>query len=258
MSFKAIAVTRRSALATMLAILPLACTDQGPVDPSAVPGADAMPTPGALQLSTQTSRGLVRLHSPTETPGPPVYASVAKSPPGPFDIIQTDGAWVGIDFLRDPACPQLAGFNLLAFLDFPTAFECPLTVDVTEWWLRADLATAGGPWGSPPSPTFRTPVEARYVGSDVPIYFVQKSEFDAATTDGVLTVAELESLASLRIGHADHYEFVQINSSGVNSGPSARAGHSRLVSHGTLEGGGTFQFDLTDHGGTISIKIAFR
>ena len=48
------------------------------------------------------------------------------------------------DFHREPGCAELVGFNLLLFVD-PNAFDCPLTVEMREWWYASDLAAAGGP-----------------------------------------------------------------------------------------------------------------
>jgi hypothetical protein len=195
----------------------------------------------------------VILTSPTETPGQFTYAFV-----NPF---ANDGQWVAIDFHRDPECGPIAGFNLLLFVDFPNAFACPLTVDVKEWWSAEDLAVAGGPWGSPPgSPGFRTPSQARWSGKGaVAIYFVDLEELLDAIADGVLTVSELQSLPSLMIGHATKYQFIQLNSSGANSHPTNRTGHTQTVAQGLLEDGRSFQFHLTTAGNEIrSLKIDFE
>ena len=70
--------------------------------------------------------GPVILTSPGGTPGQFSYGFADPSAP-------SDGQWVAIDFHRDPHCPELAGFNLLMFVDVPNALSCPLTVDVKEW-----------------------------------------------------------------------------------------------------------------------------
>jgi len=195
----------------------------------------------------------VILTSPAETPGQFTYAFV-----NPF---ANDGEWVAIDFHRDPGCSQIAGFNLLLFVDFPNAFACPLTVDMREWWIAEDLAIAGGPWQSPPGlPSFRTPSQARWLGKGaVPIYFVNLLELLDAIGDGVLTVSELEGLPSLMIGHATKYQFLQLNSGRVNSHPTMRSGHTQTVAHGLLEDGRSFQFHLTTVGNEItSLEIDFK
>src|SRR5919112_4410447 len=103
--------------------------------------------PIALSIAVTTGlfaqSGPVILTSPGETPGQFSYAFADPSAP-------SDEQWVPIDFHRDPQCPELAGFNLLMFVDVPNALSCPLTVDVKEWWDVGDLATSGGPWQSPP------------------------------------------------------------------------------------------------------------
>jgi hypothetical protein len=197
----------------------------------------------------------VILTSPAETPGQFSYGFADPSAP-------SDGQWVAIDFHRDPHCPELAGFNLLMFVDVPNALSCPLTVDVKEWWNAADLAAAGGPWQSPPwSPNFRTPSQARWLGKgNVPIYFVNLLEYVDALGDGVLTVSELESLPSLLIGRATHYQYVQLNSGRANSFPTMRDGHSQTVARGVLSDGRSFQFHRNTHGPDqiTSLKIAFK
>jgi len=199
--------------------------------------------------------GPVILASPAETPGQFSYAFADPSAP-------SDGQWVAIDFHRDPHCPELAGFNLLMFVDVPNALSCPLTVDVKEWWDATDLAIAGGPWQSPPwSSTFRTPSQARWLGKgQVPIYFVNLLEYVDALGDGVVTVSELEGLPSLLIGYATHYQYVQLNSGRTNSFPTMRDGHSQTVAHGVLTDGRSFQFHRNTHGPDqiTALKIDFK
>jgi hypothetical protein len=195
----------------------------------------------------------VILTSPAETPGQFTYAFVDPS--------ANDGQWVAIDFHRDPGCSQLAAFNLLLFVDFPSAFACPLTVDVKEWWSAEDLAIAGGPWQTPPSSaSFRTPSQARWLGRGaVPIYFVHLVELLDAIGDNVLTVSELESLPSLIIGIATKYHFIQLNSGAANSHPTMRSGHTQTVAHGRLEDGRSFLFHRTTGDNEVtSLKIDFK
>jgi hypothetical protein len=198
--------------------------------------------------------GPVTLITPLETPGQFSYAFVASGD------LATDDGWVAIDFHRDPGCSELAGFNLLVFVD-PNALDCPLTVQMKEWWYPQDLVTAGGPWGSlPGESTFRTPVHAQWRGMGaVPVYFVLETEFLEAIEDGVLTVSELESLPSLLIGSATEYQFLQINSGRVNASLTRRPGHTVTVAHGVLEDGRSFQFNLITRDNRItSIGIEFR
>jgi hypothetical protein len=193
------------------------------------------------------------LVSPGETPGQFTYTFV--------DPEASDGGWVAIDFHRDPECSAIAGFNLLLFVDFPNAFACPLTVAVTELWDGDDLATAGGPWQSPPwSPNFRTPLNAFWRGQGaVPIYFVEVRELRDATADGVLTIQELTTLPSLQKGHATEYQFVQLNSSRANSYRTAREGHTQTAARGLLEDGRSFQlYRHTEFRTVTYLKIDFN
>lgn len=193
------------------------------------------------------------LVSPAETPGQFTYAFV--------DPAATDGRWVAIDFHRDPECAETNGFNLLLFVDFPNAFTCPLTVTVKEWWNDTDLATAGGPWQSPPwVSSFRTPLQALWHGQGaVPIYFVDVEELLDAMGDDVLTVGELTRLPSLTVGYASEYQFIQHNSSRSNSFTTSRQGQTQTTARGLLEDGRTFQFHRTTHGPDVtSLKIEFK
>ena len=82
----------------------------------------------------------------------------------------------------------------------------------------------------------------------MPVYFVNLLEYVDAIGDGVLTVAELEGLPSLLIGHATKYQYVQINSGRVNSHPTMRDGHSQTVAHGYWRTVGRFSFIATPTG----------
>ena len=202
----------------------------------------------------QAQSKLVILTTPAETPGQFSYAFV--DPQGSA----TDGAWVAIDFHRDPGCDELIGFNLLEFVD-PRALDCPLTVEMRESWYRQDLLVSGGPWHSLPwEDGFRTPILAEWRGlGTVPIYFVHKAELLAATADGVLTVDELARLPSLLVGQATKYQFIQHNSSARNASLTRRPGHTRTVAQGVLDDGRSFQFSLTTLNNEITaIRIAFR
>ena len=93
----------------------------------------------------------------------------------------------------------------------------------------------------------------------MPVYFVNLLEYVDAIGDGVLTVAELESLPSLLIGHATTYQYVQINSGRVNSHPTMRDGHWHTIAHGVLEDGRSFQLHRDTHGPEVtSMKIEFK
>jgi hypothetical protein len=235
-------------LAAMLALLPLGCADQDPVGP------EAAIEPGAVQ-SQAAHAARVILRTPDQTPGEFVYGRAHMLPPA------VDG-WVVFEFIRDPECEQIAGFNLLTVVDFPDVFDCPLTVDITEMWDPDDLETAGGPWGTPPGqPGFRTAIQAQHVGKGaVAIYFVRETELLAARADGVLTIEELHDLppSSLMIGEATLFRFNQLNSGRVNALQDARPGHTSMVAHGDLPDGRRFRVHrTTQEADVISIGIAF-
>jgi hypothetical protein len=207
----------------------------------------------SMHTATAQSAPMI-LTTPAETPGQFSYAFF--DPEG----LATDGGWVVIDFHRDPGCDELIGSNLLLFVD-PNALNCPLTVEMREWWYRQDLVISGGPWGSLPwEPTFRTPILAEWRGlGAVPVYFVRRAEFLTAVADDVLTVDELKSLSSLLIGQAHEYQFIQHNSGVPNASQTRRPGHTRTVALGVLEGGRSFQFSLTSLDNRVtSIRIAFK
>jgi hypothetical protein len=166
---------------------------------------------------------------------------------------------VAFEFIRDPGCQQIAGFNLLA-VDFPNVFHCPLTVDIREMWDPDDLETAGGPWGTPPGqPGFRTAIQAHLVQKGaVPIYLVRETELLAARADGVLTIEELHDLPSLMVGEATRFRFNQLNSGRVNALQDARPGQTSMVAHGRVPDGRKFQVHrTTQEADVISIGIAF-
>jgi hypothetical protein len=79
-------------------------------------------TAAVVCLETSLSAA-VRLAIPSQDPGPPFYASIARPPGG--QIFQ-DGEWAAIPFLRETSC-VLADSNLLDGFD-PRAFGCRLTV----------------------------------------------------------------------------------------------------------------------------------
>jgi len=193
------------------------------------------PTPS---LSLNTSRPTIR-HYPGETLGPPYYALFGVG------FTPNDAGWVGIVFVRSPACVP-PGFNLLDWLNPPAAWGCALTVEGEAWW--HDPAV-------PPAFQFRD----RGTGA-VPVYFVMLPELQAAIADNVLTIAELQGLPSLLIGSATFLEHVV-----HNTNQPTNHGHETLVSRGTLADGRTFEFRynekfLPETGEHVfpNVKIDFR
>jgi len=174
-------------------------------------------TPAVLpEGPSLTAGGPIILHHPGESPGPPYYALFGRG------FVPNDGGWAGIVFLRSPACVP-AGFNLLDWMNPPTAWSCQLTVEGEAWW--HDLSTP---------PPFQ--LRERGLGA-VPVYFVSVSELEAAIADDVLTIAELQGLPSLLIGSASF--MLQVVH---NTNQPTNHGHETLVSSGTLEDGRTFEF----------------
>jgi hypothetical protein len=84
-------------------------------------------------------------------------------------------------------------------------------------------------------------------------------EYVDAIGDGVLTVAELESLPSLLSGHATMYQYIQLNSGRTNAHPTMRDGHSQTVARGVLSDGRSFQLHRNTHGREVALlKIKFK
>ncbi|HMT20920.1 MAG TPA: hypothetical protein PKE20_06675 [Promineifilum sp.] len=167
----------------------------------------------------------------------------------PRDEIITDGEWVAVVFYRPASCIP-AEFNMLDFFDFPNesgpgAFGCnPPTTDSVEWWENGpgvDMA----------------PLSVRFRGlGAVPVWFVTLSELEAATSDDVLTIDELEALPSLRKGSAKYYrELVR-----PWQNPANGLGTLWIVARGNLEDGGRFRLyvslvDIVGGEGVVRIRL---
>ena len=151
----------------------------------------------------------------TENEPLPFYASVLVHIfPG-----NRDATWAGVSFVRPPSCVP-ADFNLLDFFDIPGAFGCePMTVE--NFTIRKD------PFLPPP---FQFVLHGL---GDVPVWLVDADDMEAAISDGVLTIGELETIPSLVKGHASTYnEMVQ---------PSPREPRQvTLTASGTLDDGRAF------------------
>lgn len=180
-------------------------------------------TNSAAQVAPLSKNGLVVKSFPSvDNPGPPLYASGLAVGFGGLGAIRADGDWAAITFVREPGCVPSA-YNLLSGPHIPQAFFCPLTIE-GDVWLN-DL--------SDPNPV---KAQQRGLGA-VPIYFVDVSELEAASADGELTMAELNGLPSLLIGHAsDHKDVIQFPTQG------SRPGKHTTVSRGELQDGRSFRF----------------
>jgi hypothetical protein len=173
----------------------------------------------------------VRTAFPSENPGPPTYAFLARPPIGE---IFRDGEWVAIPFLRDPECIR-PEFNLLDEADIPAAFGCTLMVNGFAIWKNG------------PPPIDPVPVFAHYSGlGSVPVWFVRWSDLRAAIDGGVLTIADLQAMPSLLLGSADIFEAVEQPGSLRPQGFGN--GKIEIGAHGTLSDGRNFSFTSREMG----------
>jgi hypothetical protein len=106
------------------------------------------------------------------------------------DFLFHNDEWAVIVFYRPPECVP-PSFNLLQFYDIPGAFFC--TPTTTAGWNMWE----NGP-GVDPAP-FRSQLQG--LGA-VPVWLVGWPEMQAAAQDGVLTMSELQAMASLVRGSA--------------------------------------------------------
>ena len=154
--------------------------------------------------------------------GAPFYTPVFID--GLSGFVPTDGTWVGIHFIREPSCIPPT-FNLLQVFHPLVAPDCTLTITGQTWRH---------------GPDDRVPYQEHYSGvGAVPIYFVRLADLQAAAADGMLTIAELTSIAV--IGRADSYRSVIHHST-----QAANHGHETLTAHGWLENGRRFQFHFDE------------
>jgi hypothetical protein len=184
----------------------------------------------ASTLSSGSLRAQARLDFPEEDPGPPYYARIH----GGF-VTHTD-QWAAIVFYRQPSCVP-TGFNLLKLFDPPAAFFCTLTVEGFEVFDQA------------PPPPGTAPKQAKTFGlGAVPVWFVSWPELQAAMADGVLTITELQTLPSLRVGSAGFFR--------ETLHPSEAAQHPELtiVASGTTSAGQDFFFQVSANGDPLSLK----
>jgi hypothetical protein len=113
-----------------------------------------------------------------------------------------------------------------------------------------------------PPPVDSAPIQSNLHGlGAVPIWFVSWPELQAALADNVLTVPELLSLPSLRIGFASFFKETQ--HPGAERPQGIGNGKIEITAHGTLTDGRTFQFQVREMGVDQQsvlrhIKIEFR
>ena len=136
-----------------------------------------------------------------------------------------------------------ASSNLLE-LDAPRAWNFARLFDGHEF------RPQGTPLDAPPLDYFYENDGA------MPIYFVDRSDFDSVVTDGRLTISELNGLASLQKGQAEHVSAYTTLSGATLGGSSAYA------AAGTLENGESFFVDVSELPGeaggfTVTSTITF-
>jgi len=197
----------------------------------------------ALLCGAIAADAAIRIEVPEQGPGIPAYARINGEPLSIRPYVIQDGTWAAIPFYRLPECVP-RDFNLLSFFDIPRAFSCPLTVRGFEIWKN----------GLPPVDFAPIQTELRGVGA-VPIWFVRWSELQGAIADGTLTVTELWTLPSLRIGTASFFQ----ESLHPVEAPAGR-GSLQIVAHGLLSNGTSFQLEVAspDQDSISSVKISFR
>lgn len=168
----------------------------------------------------------IRVDIPDDDPGPPFYSLIQ---PGWFPMTEE---WGAVAWLRDPACvPE--DFNILQFFDPPPRpFFCALTIEGHAIWNT-----------DPPDPSVG-PLNFRASGlGAVPLYFMSTDDLLPAMGDGVLTIAELEAMPSLLVGHADRFNVSQ--QTGTARG---RPGEGNIViaATGSLTDGRTFLYQTAE------------
>ena len=177
--------------------------------------------------------------SPALGGGVPAYARI-ETVDGHV-LVPNDGTWSAVVFFRQPECVP-ADFNLLDFFDPPRVFGCELTVEGFEIWRN-------GPWAGD-----MAPIQSVSFGlGAVPVWFVTSAELQEKVNDGVLTMGELETCASLQKGVASYFKET------LHPAGGAKQAKVEAVARGSLPGGGAFflQFEET-HYELKHVSIQFR
>lgn len=171
---------------------------------------------GGILAQPTAAHAAVRQTIPEEQPGPPFYARIISNVSGTEELS-------AVVFYRDPACIP-PDFNLLQFFDIPRAFGCRLTVEGFVIWKNG------------PPPIDQAPIQQQLFGTgNVPVWFVSTAELQVATSDGVLTIGELQSLPSLVIGSASSFHET------LHPVQAAKRGMIEITASGTLSNGESFR-----------------
>jgi PEP-CTERM motif len=178
-----------------------------------------------------TAAAATRLDVPEDSPGYPFYARIEHT-----DIFHTDD-WAAIAFYRNTASVP-PDFNLLDFFDFSvwaTDTSDQLTVDGFEIWDELP-------------PAHLAPLFTKSWGlGAVPVWFTSWPELQGAVADDDLTITELASLESLRIGSATFYAETLHPTAPPGLG-GAQQPHISINAHGYLDDGTQFQFQTVGNG----------
>lgn len=188
-------------------------------------------TAGMSEVRTAATR---TVEFPGDDPGPPLYTRVTPLSKQIF----ADGGVVAIPIYRDPSCIP-ADADLLAHFHppgpaGPGAFGCDLLIE-GSYTIEADAQPGTFPIRS----VARGPAQ---------VWFVEQAAFEAAGADGRLTMAELEAMSPLR-GTATVFNEMLA--------PRPDSHHVVITSHGRLEDGRRFQFNV-NHRGDVTQSISIR
>lgn len=166
--------------------------------------------------------------------GPPYYTQLQPTVvPGEYFIPHTS-EWAAIPFLREPLCvpPE---FNLLSLFDIPTALFCDLTVEGFAVFKN----------GPPPIDAAPYLHQLRAI-DEVPVWFAEWSEVQAAIADGDLTMLELMDMESLLMGYAPAYKETVLP--GVERPQGYGNGKIEINARGYLMDGRSFKLHVLEHG----------
>jgi hypothetical protein len=218
-------------LALALALGVSACQGSRVADP---PMEDLIDSEALIR--SEQAAGMVRVTFPDPDPGIPAYA---RAFPG-LDQFFRDGEWLAIPFYRSPeAIP--ADFNLLDFFHFPGpngpgAFGTPL---LTEGFYFVE---AGAPQGTFPTLSIST-------GDAVPFWFVKWVDYQAAMSDGIVTIGEVRAMSPLRGTARQFAETLK---------PRPESHLVVISARGRLADGRSFDFHVTHIGDvTRAVRIRF-
>ena len=182
--------------------------------------------------SARMASGNKKVHFPEEDPGAPFYMRAGNS----LNQFFVYDGWLVIPFFRNPSCIR-PDFNLLNIFDVPASFGCELTVN-GFYMIERDV----------PAGTF--PLIVQSTGSAVPFWFVRWEDFQAAMSDGVVTIGELQSLNPLVGSATKFHETLR---------PRANNHLVQINAAGVLDDGRTFDFHVTHVGNqTKNISLTIK